>query len=1230
MSKEGPSKKHTTNPYINLEDFGLQESDRITQDVFQEIVSNALEKNVAHYEHITHIVRCPLVYVKQKCRERLSDVPEAHLRNKTIMFSVLRTLFDEVAEILLSSESESFYQMFADQAQNFELGTVEFEEAVERLRNEDLQVIIKLLGDVAGSVRARELFYDYAKKQKVQPRGRTMIDGLKPEDSDVPPPSDPLPETPSTKKEGLYRIPSPDGKKRKATRKMRAAGVVKRVDTQTDGLFTSPPVAVAIPKMPIYVPQSHEEREVLVQGSTGPESVRFTPEPSVEQVQSDSGVDVEIASTPHEIDDEPTVDLGATLPSVETEEDSLRPTLPDAPDSIRSASGKGQEEIEDEETWINEPVVEPTPAVVPEKRAKIASQPIIPVNNLYDDEKTVVIQQPTSKRTGDLSAHVPPMRPPLASESNYNPKEPSVVLSQPKTLPPKAREEVYEEPLVELPEGKSGDDTKRLTIPSKRRSGQRNRAIAIALAGLTALGAAAVGKRFFGSSETTDTVENPHTPPTPTPSIVHTSAPPKPQPTSFPQPKPQPGPSPDPQPVTVPKSIAEFDASSVDPKNFLLKKLIEDGQFTLGKYGIGVNGQFLRMAATGANPDQTKEIAALNKKINIGVYAVAMKKFGGLSPQQIQEIKNDPSHPDHGFLMSSIAISKEFKQPWSPTVRVMKKNADGTAVYDRSGRPIFEVKDYWEAHKDAYEYGQKFVDEMKAKGYGNVHNVGKFGDAVTIEAVTYWADILDIMKVAHKTADGSGLNHKGKAGEEKSHGNQDGTPQKPGNTGKGTQGYWQPPVYNLDPQFHQHKNPTFIQPDQNPGDSITPNKYAKNNMFKADNPSDGKIMPTNIGTGNEVVRASHRVDMSFLEKDPSRQFANLFRLNRKMSVKGGETFWSVMDKAVAESGQSMFVKAAAQGVLKRWKSRGVDQMPFSVSQQTGDGLILVIDHPDFAEEMNLSLAKARKMDEFSAKKRGEVTEKKTVPAELAPELASGPLYLSAIYRPLQGVRPKDALIGDIQRSNLSPFAEAAVMRQLERIKGTPFIVKDLKNRAYVLKPEVKRQLEFAARIAVNREKKGLGNANVDMSFARPEPLKYGEILEMNGVPTNMEVPLKWHPVQYMEHMLVEKLQTRRKVLANNPNNMDLIGRLMDAEHQLKAKCAGMRRAGLNECVKMYIPAQKGQPTKVVWKSSIVESLGRIMDPLFEKPEVSLNGMQKNPAKPLPKRPLPVPRYSRVA
>ncbi|HMR01139.1 MAG TPA: hypothetical protein PKA32_02000, partial [Candidatus Gracilibacteria bacterium] len=195
---------------------------------------------------------------------------------------------------------------------------------------------------------------------------------------------------------------------------------------------------------------------------------------------------------------------------------------------------------------------------------------------------------------------------------------------------------------------------------------------------------------------------------------------------------------------------------------------------------------------------------------------------------------------------------------------------------------------------------------------------------------------------------------------------------------------------------------------------------------------------------------------------------------------------------------------------------------------------------------------------------------------------------------------------------------------------TPFIVKDLKNRAYVLKPEVKRQLEFAARIAVNREKKGLGNANVDMSFARPEPLKYGEILEMNGVPTNMEVPLKWHPVQYMEHMLVEKLQTRRKVLANNPNNMDLIGRLMDAEHQLKAKCAGMRRAGLNECVKMYIPAQKGQPTKVVWKSSIVESLGRIMDPLFEKPEVSLNGMQKNPAKPLPKRPLPVPRYSRVA
>lgn len=1235
MSEDGPVKKHQTNPYINLDDLGVSKDERITEGLFKEIVSQALEKNLSTYEKVVFVSRSPLSEVKALCRERLHEVPEAHLGNKDIMYTMLRNLFDEVANILLQPQSEEFYRIYANQVFNHNPDTSAFEEAVVRLRDEDLQVAISLLGDVAGSVRAREMFYDYAKKQKVQPRGRTMVDGLKPAEAEELPdsiPPEPMSDKPTTKK-NLFRIEHPEKKKKK--RRMKKGVSSTHVDTKTDGLFVGPPANVDIPKMPIYAPRTREEQEILFQGSTDPDSVRFTPEPTIDQVQSESSLDAEIVATLHEIEDEPTMDLSQTLPAVSTsEEEEMRPTLPDAPESIRSASGKGEHEIEDEDTWIQEPAVEPEP-VAPPSRPKLESQPIIPVGDVKEEKdvpstkKPLVFSQPTSKRTGDLRAHVPPMRPPMASESKYRQDEPKIMVDG-AINKQFSNEGIIEETLGKLPEGNSAEDTKRLTTaPRSKKKERGNRIWAIALAALTGLGVAVTAKRFY-SPDTTDALESSRTPapPAPSPTMAPTTVPsPAPVPTTSPrpnpEPKPMPGPAPDPKPVTVPHKTAEFDASSIDPKNVLLKTLVEDGNFTL-KMNAGVNGQFLALATNGANAEQAKQIAALNKKISIGVYAVAMKKFGSLSPQQIQEIKSDATHPDHGFLVSSLAISKKYNQSWSPKVRVMQKNPDGTAVYDRFGKPIFEVKDYWDAHKEAYEYGLKFVNEMGAKGYGNIHNVGKPGDVVTIEEVTYFADILDIMAVRRKSAGGAtGLHTPGKKGKVQSHDKKDGAPQKENNDG-GKQGFFQPQPFNLDPQLHEHKSPTFIEPDQAPDHDAAPSKHAKNE-FTTETPPDAKF----------AQKASHRVDMSFLEKDPAKKFDNLFRLNRKIRVKNGETFWSAMEKSVADSGESMFVRAAVEGVLNRWKGHGVDQLPFSVAQQTGDGLILQIDHPDFAEEMSKSLAKARKMDAATAKRRGEVSPKAPTPAEKAAErredLAVGPLYLSAVYRPAQGVRPKDLLIGDIQRSKLSPFVEGAVMRQLDRIQGAPFTIRDIKNREYGLKPAVKRQLELAAKLAMHREQKGLGNANVDMSFARPkpaEPLKYGAVEEMNGVPTNMDVPLKWHPVQYLEHTLVEKLQARRKVLADNPNNMELIGRLMNAEHQVKAKCAGMRRMGLRECVKMYVPAQQGRPTKVVWKSTTVDSLARIMNPLFEKPEVSLNGVQKDPSRPASKRPLPVPEYKK--
>ena len=204
-----------TNPYMRLSDLGL-----LTKDHFNEVVKDALASHLSPNENVILVEhrRSPFPKVKGLFQTSLANISADDLKNKDAMFAVLKSLLDEAIEILLLQESELFYRFFSIQQLGLQLDTDEFHEAVARLRNEYFETVKKLLEDVAMSVGVEAPFNTYARSQSATPRGRTMVDGLKPAATEELPdsiPPEPVIKEPSTQRDGLYRIPSPSQKKKR-------------------------------------------------------------------------------------------------------------------------------------------------------------------------------------------------------------------------------------------------------------------------------------------------------------------------------------------------------------------------------------------------------------------------------------------------------------------------------------------------------------------------------------------------------------------------------------------------------------------------------------------------------------------------------------------------------------------------------------------------------------------------------------------------------------------------------------------------------------------------------------------------------------------------------------------------------------------------------------------------------------------------------------------------------
>ena len=89
-----------------------------------------------------------------------------------------------------------------------------------------------------------------------------------------------------------------------------------------------------------------------------------------------------------------------------------------------------------------------------------------------------------------------------------------------------------------------------------------------------------------------------------------------------------------------------------------------------------------------------------------------------------------------------------------------------------------------------------------------------------------------------------------------------------------------------------------------------------------------------------------------VEKYDQQQLADgLLHLPRALRLQGGTTFWMAMEQQITSTGQPAKVQRAALTVLKRWRSNGVQNLPFSMISNDSTGIQIEVKQA-FIDQMN--------------------------------------------------------------------------------------------------------------------------------------------------------------------------------------------------------------------------------------------------------------------------------------
>lgn len=597
------------------------------------------------------------------------------------------------------------------------------------------------------------------------------------------------------------------------------------------------------------------------------------------------------------------------------------------------------------------------------------------------------------------------------------------------------------------------------------------------------------------------------------------------------------------KPIDPPKKpdtpVHEFDNSRVPERNVYLRNLIDKKGFDLEGNKGGVNRQFLTHAVQAFDAEQRADLKKLNQKLDRGVYAVAMKKFGNLKPYEVDAIAHDPAHPDHGFLVSTLAMSKQLNQPFTPKVKVMEKNADGTAVTGTDGKPVFKVLDYWEAYADEFKYGQQYMEEMAAKGYANIHNIGKPGEFFNIEGVTYYRDVLDIAGAVKVASHDKNPNPAVPGGPVQSPAPKNPRPLPQNDPNK--HGFFQIPTFDHPNMTPQRRDKIEIQPDR--FDHHPDSKYAKVQPQSID-------IPVYVDEdGEEVMQVT---DDMFLPDEPATYAANRMPMN-----KAGRAFTRTTDKS-----ERLVHPGSSKNVNMSFLKKKSDVKPPAV---TPDRFAHVKAGAEAYRNNALKIGGVVLPNTSTAR----FVEDQIVASRLRPDVekfvVSGLKYYQKLGKPLYHNLRKN------QDGTYSKDVHPGLISYLTRLMDQK------------MNPQpspLERANAARAQKAAEEDAKFMAEADV---------LGEKDLIEVNSVPKTWHIPRAeaMRPIDYIEKSLMDEL-TRQAV--NATHDRARVASLVAKKQNVRAICAAMR----NAYTKKFFPSPKSFvefPLPERWHSKLADVLG---------------------------------------